>query len=211
VSDTHSEVQPSGSDTGAGAGGTTPPNLVAFTLADEPPELAVGEEKAFVARVWNQPNDAGTVGTSDGGVLTVSLNGRAATLVSGTPDCTSDVRTLRCTFDRLDVDDTTQFMVTLRGESAGLVALITAVEALDGSPGRSNTRPFTVTAAPCTVPDVVGVKVDDAERQLQEGGLGANPVGVEDGTASGLVITQDPPPGPVRCGTVVTIRYSTIL
>ena len=69
---------------------------------------------------------------------------------------------MRCELRGLRVGKTTDVTVTLRGRAEGSVVLATVAQATGNEPGRTATRQFTVTSAPCTVPEVRGLQVDAA-------------------------------------------------
>jgi hypothetical protein len=203
-----------GEDDGGGTGeqGTDGlPNLVAFTLEDEPAELAVGEQITRTVRVLNQADDG--VVPADGGTLTVTVDGPEMSLVGGEPGCRlASPAELVCDVGPLEVSATSSVAVQLRGESPGSVVLLTRARDSAGLRQRDQARTFEVSeaaAVPCAVPDVVGLPVQDAAAVLQQNRFIPVQVPVEDGQASGLVLRQSVAAGQqVDCGTSVTIEFS---
>lgn len=192
-------------------GGLAAPNLWAFTFASESPEVRVGEERQLTVRVWNEPLDSRRVGPSGPSTLIVSASGDEVELLAGTPGCTRDGDVLDCRVPELAPDGKHNVTLTLIGRAEGQVDLFTVVE-FEGVASQTDPRRLTVEeVVGCEVPNLLGLPVDQAEAVLLERGLEAEPVGVEDGRASGLVIDQSPAPGErVQCGVTVTLSFSTI-
>jgi energy-coupling factor transporter ATP-binding protein EcfA2 len=190
------------------------PNLVAFTLGDESGVLALGEPEQRTVRVWNEPADG--VAPSEGSVLAVDVTGPAFLVDPGLPECDllSDVA-LACDVGGLAPGSTQDFVVTLVAGDVGDVVLTTTMLSFDGVVGRSQVRVFSVTgntdvtAITCTVPDLVGLPVDQAEKVAFEAGFFFDAFVVEDGTASGIVLSQDPRAGAeVDCESLVVVEFS---
>jgi hypothetical protein len=191
------------------------PNVLVFTLGSEPAVLQVNEEKDFTVRAQNKPLTSRDVGPSQGGSLEVRIGGDAAKLVSGSPDCTLDSPTLlRCELPDLDVGQTADFAVRLVGSLEGGVTLSTQAQPSNATgPGTVAGRPFQVTqgpeSPPCTLPNVIGMAVDDAVATLKEAGFTATTDNVGDaGSPPGTVIDQNPLAGEHLCGIAVTLKVS---
>lgn len=189
------------------------PNLVAFTLGEESDVLRQDVEEERTVRVYNQPDDG--VGASDGAVLSVVVSGPAV-LPNPPASCRSVSRVeLRCDVGPLDVDARQDFAVVLLAQDAGSVRLTTTVLTVDGIEGRRQVRDFRVDtgtetrAVTCTVPSLVGMQVEQAQAQAERANLVLDRQIVEDGQASGVVLTQDPTPGTeVECGSRVLVGIS---
>lgn len=190
------------------------PNLVAFTLGDENGVLLLGEPEQRTVRVWNEPADG--VAPSEGSVLSVDVTGPAFLVDPGLPACglVSEVA-LACDVGGLAPGSTQDFVVTLVADDLGDVVLTSTMLSVDGVVGRSQVRVFSVdegadvTATTCTVPDLVGLPVDQAEQVAFEAGFFLDAFVVEDGQASGLVLDQDPRPGAeVDCDSLVLVGFS---
>lgn len=187
-------------------------NVTAYTLGSQAAEVPLGGDVEVVVRVWNQPSTKREVGSATSGALIVTVSGPGIQIVAGQPDCTEPAAgSIRCRFGRLGFDKQTDFVVTLRGVTPGVVQVKTRAQAGDGQQSRGDTRDFTVVEPKCTVPNLIGMTWEVAAKSLKEAGLVPVAVGVEDGSASGLVIDQKPGAGEsVGCGSQVEFRYSTI-
>jgi hypothetical protein len=63
----------------------------------------------------------------------------------------------------------------------------------------------------CTVPNLIGLQLDDAESVANDAGFQLDARLVEDGRASGEVIDQDRRPGvEAECDSVITVQWSGI-
>lgn len=215
VTDAAGEVVAVVSATGTGV--RTPPtgrpNLVAFTLGDESDVLVRGEEERRTVRVYNQPDDGVTAST--GSVLSVVVEGPA--VLRNPPESCQDVseRELRCDVGPLAVDARRDFVVTLLAEDVEVILLVSTMLTEDGAEGRRQVREFTVdpgdTRVTCTVPALLGVPIDEARKQAEVVDLVLDARVVEDGQASGLVLTQDPPAGTeVECGSTIAVSFSGV-
>jgi len=201
-----------------GTGVRTPPtgrpNLVAFTLGDESDVLVRGEEERRTVRVFNQPDDGVTAST--GSVLSVVVEGPV--VLRNPPESCRAVsdRELRCDVGPLAVDARRDFVVTLLAEDVGVIQLVSTMLTEDGDEGRRQVREFTVdpgtdTRVTCTVPALRGVPIDEARKQAEAVDLVLDARVVEDGQASGLVLTQNPSAGTeVECGSTIAVSFSGV-
>lgn len=202
------------SGTGVDVGVDRGPNLVAFTLAEESAQIALDTPEVRTVRVLNQDGEG--VGPAEGGLMFAEVSGPAELLDPEIDDCELlTPQEMSCRVGPLGVAQAADIPVVLVGVEAGDVTVTTSASSLATEDVRSQVRVFTVVGERlrpeqvCTVPDVLGLVLDDADAVLAEEGLLMDPLAVEDGQASGVVLRQSPDPGTtLDCGAVVVVEFS---